>query len=240
MKLAIGFFLSFLSLSALAQVRPAITLGANLSTIQENNGQPDDAFKSKFGGNGGVLISVEYLHFLYFQLGAQFDQLGFRESGSNSQGEYTFKETLNYLKFPLLFVKPIKAGEGNFLLGAGPYFSIGIGGSWQNKQQSQFNNNQTSNGNVVFVKQVDNSNIQNIGADDDVWYKRDGGLSFLFGYRKDNMSITLRYNVGLQDINQKINIILPYGTGSVTSSVNPPEYYNRCLTLSLDIYLVQQ
>lgn len=128
------------------------------------------------------------------QPGLLFSTKGSKEKGVPGPDNFTFTKTGYYLELPINVIYHPVLGNGNLLLGAGPYLGYGLGG-WS-KNESTAN----TNGTIVFVN--DFNQYDNEGGKNLVYGKKfDYGINLLAGYQFSNkMCAQLNSQLGLINI----------------------------------------
>ncbi|MCF3112241.1 PorT family protein, partial [Niabella sp. CC-SYL272] len=130
--------------AAMAQVEVGVRAGVNLSnlTIKDADGKTVDGAKLTPGFNAGLTFDIPVADEFYIQPGALFSMKGARlEKNAHEYfnadaysaadaGDYTRLNTYN-LEVPVNFIFKPAAGNGNLLIGAGPYFSYALGGKFK-------------------------------------------------------------------------------------------------------------
>lgn len=165
-----------------------IHAGANLFTINgkmANGAELNNKLNTGF--SGGVDVAIPLGTGFYVQPG-----VGFTQKGSESQDGT--KTTLNYIDVPVSFVYKPMLGTGNLVLGFGPYVGFGIGG------KVKYPNGASTD--VEFRNEYDRS----LPIATTQLRKSDAGANFLAGYEfRNNLSLNLKAQLGLKDINPDIN-----------------------------------
>lgn len=135
-KLIFTVAILLLSFSVFAQTQLGFRLGFNMS-----NEISKDASGNKFstgfvpGFHAGVTADIPIAQSLYFQPGLLFSTKGAKVSRSNGGVSVTTLEVPHFLELPLNVIYKSPLGNGNLLLGAGPYLAYGVGGKLKLKAQ---------------------------------------------------------------------------------------------------------
>jgi len=147
--------------------------------------------------NIGVNYEMPIAPEFFIQPGLQFIT-----KGASGQVQYTTnsetrtitrKIKLSYLEMPVNFVYKPLLGKGHLILGFGPYFGYGIGGT------ARFNEEVApEDSDLQFVKTVPPSDINEL-----IYFRRmDVGANFFVGYQMANgINLLLNSQLGLVNIN---------------------------------------
>jgi hypothetical protein len=148
--------------------RFGVNAGVNFANI---TGKDADDTKIKTGFQAGVTYDIGIADDFVIQPG-----LSYVQNGAKYDGSVDAKIHLNYLQLPVTFQYQPELGNGNLLLGVGPYVGMGVG----------------------KVK-GDIGNISGKGDWDDAGLKKlDAGGKLLAGYQLSNgLSLNLNANLGL-------------------------------------------
>lgn len=189
-----------------------ITGGYNISSLACNQTGAGDKITAFRGFHAGLLCDLPLSSRLSFQGGVIYSVKGaLVETGKAGQLGYCKATTSPYyLEMPLNFVGKIPLGFTRFVIGAGPYVAMGIGG--QNKTQRVVFEGETrySNRDIQFEKgMVSNTHVGGFPE-----MKRfDYGANALAGFEFPCFVLTANYGYGLSNIiplteenaNQKID-----------------------------------
>lgn len=116
-----------LSNAIFAQAQFGIRAGVNFSNITGKvGGQKIEDAKMIPGFNVGVTADLNLADEFYIQPALLFTTKGSKMDLNNVGTE--FKLTTNYLELPVNFLYKPVLGDGNLLLGVGPYVAYGLGG----------------------------------------------------------------------------------------------------------------
>lgn len=195
----------------MAQVEVGVRAGVNLSnlTIKDADGKTVNGAKLTPGFNAGLTFDIPVADEFYIQPGALFSMKGAKlEKNAHEYfnadayspadaGDYTRLSTYN-LEVPVNFIFKPAAGNGNLLIGAGPYFSYALGGKYKRVTSSYG----TESGKLEFA------NDYNDFGDDPgkmTFGKRaDVGANLLFGYEfASRFSVQLNGQLGLTNLEPK-------------------------------------
>lgn len=120
----------FVANAAFSQSQFGIRAGVNFSNLNgKAGGNKIEDTKLLPGFNVGVTYDVNLADEFYLQPGLLFTTKGAK--GDLSFGEASLEDmkmTLNYLELPINFLYKPELGEGNLILGVGPYVAYGLGG----------------------------------------------------------------------------------------------------------------
>ena len=159
--------------------------------FQNLNGKDVDGDKMnnkiKTGFVGGVNAQIPIATDFYIQPGVEYNM-----KGAKSQDGDT-KINLNYIDVPVSLVYKPMLGNGNLILGFGPYVGFGIGGKIKTDGGGE--------GDVKFKKEVTLSEYTSGTA----YFKPlDAGANAFVGYEKSKLSFQLFTQLGLTNITPKI------------------------------------
>ena len=120
----------FFSTQLFAQSDFGIRAGVNFSNISgKEDGQKIQGNKMITGFNIGVTYDIDLAEEFILQPALLFTTKGYKikiEGEDSPDIDASMK--LNYLELPINFIYKPMVGDGNLLLGAGPYLGYGIGG----------------------------------------------------------------------------------------------------------------
>nr|WP_321453841.1 porin family protein [uncultured Carboxylicivirga sp.] len=198
---AITIFLLFLNLNSFGQSYFGLTGGVNFSNVflSSNNNEPLVNTNTLGGFNFGFLISAKLNNSINIRPELQFSQKGMKFEEIQDEYEYTGKERLNYLNVPLLV--EIKPGGENSIISilAGPYISIGIGGSYEIQEISD-NKAITYKGKIEYAKEINQQNITEFSQGATVINQFDYGFDFGLGFNIKKVSINFIQEFGAKNI----------------------------------------
>ncbi|MGJ7032979.1 porin family protein [Niabella hirudinis] len=194
-----------------AQVAVGVRAGVNLSnlTIKDADGKTVDGAKLTPGFNAGLTFDIPVADEFYVQPGALFSMKGAKleknaheyfnanDYAPAAAGDYTRLNTYN-LEVPVNFIFKPAAGNGNLLIGAGPYFSYALGGNFKRVTDAYG----TETGKLEFANDYNDFSSD---ADKMSFGKRaDVGANLLFGYEFMNrFSVQLNGQLGLTNLEPK-------------------------------------
>jgi len=189
----------FLSCYSFAQIRVAISGGAHLSEIIENNNLPgwDSAkneFKPRTGAHFGFIANMPLkpggkLSFqpgiLYYNKGRKLDAAF--DTSTSALARTTFTQYINYIDAPLNLV--FRAGKKiKFLVGAGPYLSFFFSGKVNVQNFYSDGTGETfENDDLPVGKKPGQYKIFNLGG------------NALAGFESGRLFLTANYSRGLYD-----------------------------------------
>lgn len=126
-----------------------------------------------------------------------------KESYSETSGGVTSSYAIDaklsplYLEVPLNITAGFDLGIGKFILGAGPYYAIGIAGKYKYK----LNASQTSEQGYSAMGADENSDIKFGNTEDSHLKRGDYGVNALSAYQlKNGLAIQVGYSIGLGNI----------------------------------------
>lgn len=182
--------------------------GLNRNLIASNSGGQaflnsvsiDDQSITSFyvGGVVNIPISKSSSGDIYIQPGLSFVGKGGQSVVTMTGGSATFKETISYLQLPVNLLVSLKAGNGKFIMGAGPYLGFAFGG----QKQISSNGTMTQQLAAVGINSNSTSNLQ-IGSGGDI-KAIDFGFDFQAGYQlRNGLGINIGANIGLTNVDSK-------------------------------------
>lgn len=202
----LGLFLT-VAIQSKAQVEVGIRAGVNFSNvvIKDNDGKSVDGTKLLPGFNAGLTFDIPIADEFYIQPGALFSTKGSKITGAAnedffgteaSKDDY-FKLNGYYLEVPVNFLYKPALGNGNMLLGVGPYVAYGLGGRYKDVYAGESNK-----GKVEFINDYDDQSAD----ENKVTYGKpfDFGGNLLVGYEFANrFSAQLNAQLGLANLEPK-------------------------------------
>ena len=139
---------------------------------------------SKAGFTAGVMAEIHLNKYFGFQPSLNMIQKSTIKEFHSSLDGPNFKLTVNCLEVPLNLTFNRQGKSGNFFVGAGPSFSIGILGKLES---------------YGWIHNVSNIKFGS-GKDDDLKWL-DMGVNFMIGYCfKNGLLISVNYNAGLTNL----------------------------------------
>lgn len=201
---ALMFLGTVLATNAFAQF--GIRAGANFTnaSIKEGDDVEGGDTQIKPGFHVGVTYDIPVADMFAVQPGLLFSTKGFKYKDEDS--DYELTQTPFYLELPVNFIYKPMLGDGNLLLGAGPYVAYGLGGTWKEKDGPD-----TYDGKLEFVNDFNDES-----EDDDVFAygkKLDAGLNLLAGYEFSNrLSAQFNAQLGLMNTVPKFDGEKPDGS----------------------------
>lgn len=189
---------------AKAQTTFNFNAGLNFSNInsKDSDGKKGDSQAMpglRFGFSADVPLSSAF----YLQPGIFYAVKGFKAKSWAGFGD--IKAKANYIDLPINVIFKSKAGPGKLLVGAGPYISYGIDGSWKSDYGRVVGDIVVDNktGDVVFK-----SDAANAGSLESYNYGRpwDYGANILVGYELwGNFSVQLTSMFGVANLTPGFN-----------------------------------
>jgi hypothetical protein len=192
-SIALVFVLIAISTSVIAQVTFEIRVGGNFQNIN-GNVATGELSKNKVIPcfNAGAFVNLPVGIDFAVQTGLQYSQKGAKITDQFQNAERIQTTHLNYLELPVNFVFSPIVGNGNLLLGFGPYFSYALSGAVVNNQT----NVKTK---ILFQNEV------KIGETGTAYYKPlDMGANFFFGFEiRKHLQIQFNAQLGAIAIQPK-------------------------------------
>lgn len=196
-----------------SQVQLGVRAGVNFSNVIYKDADGNKSLSTDLipgfhiGAIGDIALADDY----YVQPGILFTTKGFKMQESDGDAKVTFKLSPYYIEVPVNFLyKPI-LGNGRLLLGVGPYFAYGIGGSWE-VTATDGSTKISKDGNLVFKNNVSSSDSANFNdwnsIPDELPYGKafDMGANALIGYEFSNhFSFQVNGQLGLINNASKYN-----------------------------------
>lgn len=166
-----------------------IRAGVNFQNLNGEAAGRDLNNKIKTGFNAGINVEVPLADEFYLQPG-----LLFTSKGAKADDNENTKWNINYLELPINFVfKPI-LGNGNLLLGAGPYLGYALGGKIK-----------SDDGDIDLEFDSELTGAEILKAPYTV-RRFDFGGNLLVGYEfSSKLSAQLNAQLGLANLNPKID-----------------------------------
>ncbi|ANH81971.1 hypothetical protein A8C56_14230 [Niabella ginsenosidivorans] len=196
--LAVAIAAVTLSGSAMAQVEIGIRAGANFSNAAIKSGSNDWDTKLQPGWHAGLTFDIPVADEFYVQPGALYSSKGFKLESNGAVNSET-KFNASYIEVPVNFLYKPEVGNGNLLLGVGPYLGIGLGG----KVKGDFSAGSFSysdDAKLQFVNDADDADNNKFPYAKPI----DFGGNLLFGYEFANkLSVQLNGQLGLINVAPK-------------------------------------
>ncbi|MEX0720318.1 MAG: porin family protein [Balneolaceae bacterium] len=174
-----------------------IRVGFDMQNITGNDEDGSDANNSLIPAfNVGMTVELPLAPNFYLKPGLLYTTKGAEREQPIIGGTETSTMTIrtSYIELPInLLYKPI-LGNGNLIVGFGPYVAMGVDGEAEVESGGT-----TENRDIIFQSAVDASD-----PSEDVVYFRlwDAGANFIVGYEFANrISLQLNAQLGLTDIN---------------------------------------
>lgn len=181
--------------SAYSQVgRPSFGIRAGVN-FQNLNGKDagDDKLENnlKVGFNAGVNAELPVAEDFYIQPGVLYSTKGAKLDDNFAGSDV--KVNLGYIEIPINLIYKPALGQGNLLMGFGPYIAFAVNG------QVKDDNNEID---VVFDKEV---SLQEYSNNPYVMKRFDAGANLLFGYEFNRrVSAQLNAQLGLMNLNPEL------------------------------------
>lgn len=184
--------------SQLGRITYGARAGLNFQNLNGKNAEGKRLDNQiKVGFNIGVNAEVPIAMDFYVQPGILISTKGAREK--NSIGNEDAKFNLTYIEIPVYLLNKTDLGEGNLLMGFGPYIGFGIGGKgkWGNEE--------------VDIKWA--SEAPPTSGFQPYFRRFDAGANLLFGFEMtNNLSAQINAQLGLARINPDITGVDESGT----------------------------
>lgn len=189
-KLSIVALLTVVSFAASAQntpVRFGVEAGVNLSNASVSDNPLDN--NARVGFQFGITADYALTDTWYIQSGLAFTTKGMKAEGGEKSLNYKYTVNQNYLQLPVYAAYKIEINPTTrFVLNAGPYIALGVGGSTKSKDGYS---------NVYPAS----DKIDTFGSDG-MLNNFDFGAGFGAGFEFGKIVATLRYELGILDISQ--------------------------------------
>ncbi|HPM29673.1 MAG TPA: porin family protein [Chryseolinea sp.] len=200
-KLILSIFMSTVlmtSLSAQVKFMPKAGVSYTRNSISDDLTSSTAEINSKFGFVAGIAFEIPLIgDRLFLQPEVLFQQNGAKSEDDQTKFDeplYESTTTLNYISVPIL----AKVKFGKFFAEAGPSFSYGIGGKYEDTET--YNGTVTkTDGKVKFGKYPDGYNGDDIYLDNAF----DIGLQIGVGVKISVIVIDLRYGLGFSNLIDK-------------------------------------
>lgn len=165
----------------------------NISGIDQSGNETNNSLTPGF--NVGVTVEIPLAPSFYLKPGLLFSTKGAEKDQQRFGERVTGTLKTSYLELPVgLLYKPI-LGNGNLIVGFGPYFAIGVGGSADYESGGA-----TESFDVRFQNTVETSDPDNA----EYLRPMDAGANFIVGYEFENrLSFQVNAQLGLTDINPR-------------------------------------
>lgn len=174
---------------ALGRTTFGIRAGVNFQNLNGKESEDDDLDnKMLVGFNIGANAEIPIAQDFYVQPG-----LLFSTKGAKLDDETDVKVKLSYLEIPInLLYKPV-LGDGNLLLGFGPYLAFAVGGKLTDGDNDL---------DIEFEKEISQDQE---GSPTPYFKRMDAGANLLVGYElSSRISAQLNAQLGLVNINPEV------------------------------------
>lgn len=188
-----------LSVTALqAQVSFGVAAGPNFQNMVGKASDGDKLTNGLLVGfHAGVTASIPIAPDFYFQTGLLFSQKGSKNNlglipVKASGDDYYTKTRISYVDLPLHLLFRPQFGNGNIVVGFGPYIAFGIGGT----QTVDYPNNPAIEQKIKFKNEITNEERWDLEY---AHYKRfDAGADIFAGYELEvGLYVLLKTQLGL-------------------------------------------
>nr|WP_162988966.1 porin family protein [Pedobacter schmidteae] len=207
-KLHLTTFLLMLIITfnlAKAQTRIGVKAGLNFSNVMakdERSNKQETQIATGFlvGLTADIPVSGDF----FIQPGIQYVEKGFKQKKGGYYGlANNFKVNVSYVEVPVNILYKPQLGNGKLLLGAGPYFGYGTGGTWKSDNVILMGDIMTdSKGEVIFKNDVMD------GEFGKYMYGKpfDYGANFLAGYEfLEKLAVQFNAQLGLANLQPKVD-----------------------------------
>ncbi|MFT3904557.1 MAG: porin family protein [Niabella sp.] len=224
-KIVTSLLVVFLVVTVHAQVQWGVRAGGNMSSVLDKEDGRYEKLKLHpgfhVGGTADIFLSDKFS----LQPALLFTSKGFKVANKSSNSfdlpdNANAKLTPYYLELPVNLIFKPRAGNGNLLLGAGPYIAYGVGGRWKATFKSE--EVISVKGKLKFVNDykgsMDSSSVENRT----IPYTKpfDFGANLLLGYEFANhFYLQLNGQLGLINVEPSYN-----GVSSGSSSVKNVQF----------------
>lgn len=181
--------------------------GYNLSNISTSNDGSVNDSKALSTFHAGATVDIPVASMLSIQTGLLLNGQGAKTNSylnNDDKSDNYVKTSFNplYLQLPAnLVVKMPVSSSTNFIIGAGPYAQMGVGG--KSKVESSTLGVKTSSSDNIKFDNDDPTTGEEEGARYDKLKRFDVGVNALAGFEIDRFLISANYGLGLTDINSK-------------------------------------
>ncbi|WP_300601335.1 porin family protein [Niabella sp.] len=206
----------------LAQVKPGIKAGLNVSNVYQLNDGKKVGTQPNIGFQAGVTMDVPVSKSFFIQPGLLFSTKGAYEEERTDGITARFTQTPFYIELPVNAVYALPVGRAALLLGGGPYLAYGLGGTYKLRLKEGANTF-TKEGSLRFkddMSQQEVAELQNMQYWEDlpsqITYARpfDLGIGVLAGFRFKEKWI-IQYNAQAGILN-----LLPSVAGQKISNIS--------------------
>lgn len=232
MKKLILIIIFFSPLTLLAQ-KFYIRLGANASNVvikTDSDNDPVNQYVIRpifgFAYNASINKTISFRpELLYSEKGLKIRPFAREYPQSNYR--------LGYIEMPIFLSFSKRSGKnGRFIFDIGPYFALGITGSYKTLTSDFGTDPNTEKGKVIYYNEVNEDNISKIEQDDFVIKRTDFGIKFGFGFEFKDLAINAFYARGL------VNTIPNVDMSGYEENGN--REYNSTITISFAFLLNEQ
>lgn len=190
--------LCLFNLQSFAQAKFGVKVGVNSTSAgihyddSEEEKEERDALKSKLGLMVGLAAEFGFSDALSLQTGLNLTNKGYKFKYEESGESAEMKTSVSYLEIPL----NLAYNFSGFQVHAGPYVGAGLFG--KNKYEYNFGGEtESGDGKYKFKNTVSESDLDNLGDDEDYLRRLDYGLNLGVGYRMGPALLTATYSWGI-------------------------------------------
>ncbi|GAA4905236.1 porin family protein [Mucilaginibacter defluvii] len=146
--------------------------GLNLAKLSASGGEETISSGTLTSFHAGLFADVAVSETFSVQPALLFTQLGSKET----EGDASYKTTLNYLQLPVNAIYSAPTGTGKFFIGAGPFLGYGLSGKTKLSGAGEANMSEDIEFGDGGLKRL------NVGVGALAGYKLDEGLLLNVGY----------------------------------------------------------
>ena len=160
----------------------------------------------------GLTVDIPLAMGLYLQPAAMYVGKGFKQDGGwLADDDKEFRAAASYVEVPLTLIYKMWIGNGNLLVGAGPYVGYGLGGRWEAEGQVVVGDIilTESRGDVIFKNDVAD------GEDGSYLYGKpwDYGANVMLGYQfSPKLTLQLQGQFGIANLMPDVSGTAPEGS----------------------------
>lgn len=188
-----------------AQTKVGIKAGVNFSNVMlENENGNKGETQTMPGIQLGLTLDIPIAANFFIQPGIMYSKKGFKQkTGGYSGLADNFRVKVSYIEMPINFLYKPDLGDGNLLLGAGPYIGYGLGGTWKSDNTILIGDIMTDNkGRVDFKNDFMDGEFGNYLYGKPLDY----GGNILVGYEFLNkLSVQFNAQLGLANLQPKFS-----------------------------------
>jgi hypothetical protein len=150
------------------QTKFGVVAGPSFSSVTTKVNGNKETSDLKVGFRGGFTADIPLADEFYIQPSLLYVGKGSKDSRDFIGGtDISYERTLHYINLPVNFLFKPEVGNGNMLLGVGPYFAYAVGGKFGSNSDDIFKDNYLDG-----VKRFDSGGNLQVG------YEMKSGLNF--------------------------------------------------------------